>query len=170
MNCNSMNSVVWSWRGLLTTSLQKTILENSEVLSEEKLQTFAKLPGSLLDENVNITFIEEYYAGNSFIKLKQLVKEKSRHSAWNCATWSKFLGKKHSILCDRCPLWSHYNCRKPKKKPVGNWFCIKCVADFEESNFLQFVIYINLSKILLLLKLHNDMILITFNFSRMDYA
>ena len=34
-----------------------------------------------------------------------------------------------------------------KKKLVGNWFCIKYVADFEEGKSLQFVIYINLSKI-----------------------
>ena len=142
-----MSSVVWSSRGLPTTSLQKKILENSEVLSEEKLPTFVKLPDSLLDENVNITFIEEHWAGDTFIKLKQLVKEKSKHSAWKCETCSKFLGKKHSILRDQCLLWSHYNCSKLTKKPVGNWFCMKCVADFEESNSLQFVIYINLSKI-----------------------
>ena len=136
----------------------------------EKLPTFAKLPDSLLDENVNITFIEEYCAGNTFIKLKQLVKEKSKRSAWKCGTCSKFLGKKHSILCDQCLPWSHYNCSKLKKKPVRNWFCMKCVADFEESNSLQFVIYINLRKILLLLKMHNDMIFVTFNFSGMDYG
>ena len=47
---------------------------------------------------------------------------------------------------------------------------MKCVADFEEGNFLQFVIYINLSKILFLLTMHNNMILITFNFSGMDYG
>ena len=148
----------------------KKILENSEVLSEEKLPTFVKLPDSLLDENVNINFIEEYRAGNTFIKLKQLVKEKSKRSAWKCGTCSKFLGKKHSIFCDRCLLWSHYNCSKLKKKPVGNWFCIKCVADFEEGNSLHLFIYINLSKILLLLKMHNNIILITFTFSGTDYC
>ena len=47
---------------------------------------------------------------------------------------------------------------------------MKCVADFEEGNSLQFVININLSKILLLLKMHYDMILITCNFSGMDYG
>ena len=78
----------------------KKFLENSEVLSEERLPTFAKLPDSLLDEHVNITLIEEYCAGNTFIKLKQLVKEKSKHSAWKSGNCSKFLGKKHSILCD----------------------------------------------------------------------
>ena len=78
--------------------LAKKILENSEVLSEEKLPTFVKLPDSLLDENVNITFIEEYCAGNTFIKLKQLVKEKSKRSAWKCGTCSKFLGKKQYIM------------------------------------------------------------------------
>ena len=148
----------------------KKILENSEVLSEENLPTFAKLPDSLLDENVNITLIEEYCAGNTFIKLKQLVKEKSKCSAWKCGTCSKFLGKKHSILCDRCLLSLHYNCSKLKKKPVGNWFCMKCVADFEEGNSLQFVIYINLGKILLLLKMHNDCTECTFNFNGMDYG
>ena len=34
------------------------IVENSEVLSEEKLPTFSRLSDSLLDENVNITLIE----------------------------------------------------------------------------------------------------------------
>ena len=93
----------------------KKILENSEVLSEENLPTFAKLPDPLLDENVNITLLEEYCAGNTFIKLKQLVKEKLKHSAWKCETCSKFLGKIHSILCDRCLLWPHCNCSKLKK-------------------------------------------------------
>ena len=139
----------------------KKILENSEVLSEEKLSTFVKLPDSLLDENVNISFIEEYCAGNTFIKLKQLVKEKPKRSAWKCGACSKFLGKKHSILCNRCLLWSHCNCSKLKKEPV---------EDSEEGNSLHFLIYINLSKILLLLKMHNNMILITFTFSGMDYG
>ena len=146
----------------------KKIVENSEVLSEEKLPIFSRLSDSLLDENVNITLIEGYCAGNNFIKSKQLVKEKSKRSAWKCGSCSKFLRKKHSILCDRCLLWSHYNCSKLKKKPAGNWFYMKWIADFEEGNSLRFVIYINLSKILLLLKMNNDMILITFNFSRMD--
>ena len=61
----------------------KKILENNNVLSEEKLPTYVKLPDSLLDENVNITLIEEYCAGNTFIKLRQLVKEKPKHSAQN---------------------------------------------------------------------------------------
>ena len=64
----------------------------------------------------------------------------------------------------------NYNCSKLKKKPVGNWFCMKCVADFEEGNSLQFVIYINLGKILLLLKMHNDCTECTFNFNGMDYG
>ena len=53
----------------------KKILENNEVLSEEKLPAYVKLPDSLWDENVNITLIEEYCAGNTFIKLRQLVKK-----------------------------------------------------------------------------------------------
>ena len=59
----------------------KKIVENSEVLSEEKLPIFSRLSDSLLDENVNITLIEGYCAGNNFIKSKQLVKEKSKRSA-----------------------------------------------------------------------------------------
>ena len=46
---------------------------------------------------------------------------------------------------------------------------MKCVADFEEGNSLQFVIYINLGKILLLLKMHNDCTECTFNFNGMDW-
>ena len=124
----------------------------------------------MLDENVNINLIEEYCVGNTFIKLKQLVKEKSKRSAWKYGNCSNFLGKKHSILCDRCLLWSHYNCSKLKKKPVVNWFCMKCAADFEEGNSLQTVIYINLSKILLLLEMHNNCTECTFTFSGMDYG
>ena len=60
--------------------------------------------------------------------------------------------------------------QQTEKKPVGNWFCMKCVADFEEGNSLQFVIYINLGKILLLLKMHNDCTEWTFNFNGMDYG
>ena len=90
--------MILTW--IIDDQFAKKILENSEVLSEKKLPTFAKLPDSLLDENVNIILIEEYCAGNTFIKLKQLVKEKSKHSAWKCGNCSKFLGKKHSILCD----------------------------------------------------------------------
>ena len=59
----------------------KKILQNSEVLSEEKLPTFSNLPDSLLDENLNISLIDEYCVGKTFIKLKQLVNEKSKHSA-----------------------------------------------------------------------------------------
>ena len=47
---------------------------------------------------------------------------------------------------------------------------MKSVADFEEGNSLQFVIYVRVSKILLLLKMHNDMILIIFDFRGMDYG
>ena len=90
--------MILTW--IIDDQFAKKFLENSEVLSEKKLPTFAKLPDSLLDENVNIILIEEYCAGNSFIKLKQLVKEKSKHSGWKSGTCSKFLGKKHSILCD----------------------------------------------------------------------
>ena len=59
----------------------KKILQNSEVLSEEKLPTFSNLPDSLLDEHLNISLIDEYCVGKTFIKLKQLVNEKSKHSA-----------------------------------------------------------------------------------------
>ena len=47
---------------------------------------------------------------------------------------------------------------------------MKCVADFEDGKSLQFVIYINLGKILLLLKMHNDCTECTFNFNGMDYG
>ena len=53
--------MILAW--ITDNELAKKILENSEVLSEEKLPTFAKHPESLLVENVNITFIEEYCAG-----------------------------------------------------------------------------------------------------------
>ena len=50
--------MIFTW--ITDNKFAKKILENSEVLSEEKLQTFVKLPDSLLDENVNITFLEEH--------------------------------------------------------------------------------------------------------------
>ena len=50
--------MIFMW--ITDNKFAKKILENSEVLSEEKLPTFVKLPDSLLDENVDITFIEEH--------------------------------------------------------------------------------------------------------------
>ena len=50
--------MIFTW--ITDNKFAKKILENTEVLSEEKLPTFVKLPDSLLDENVDITFIEEH--------------------------------------------------------------------------------------------------------------
>ena len=75
----------------------KKTVENSKVLLEEKLPTFVKLSDSLLDENVNITMVEEYCEWNTFIKLKQLAKEKS---ALSLETWNllKVSGKKTGYI------------------------------------------------------------------------
>ena len=127
--------LILSW--IISDDFAKNALFDSEVISEDMLSKFPNLPTSLLDKNVNLALIEKFCVGNSFNKIKEMIQMKKENPTWKCGTCKKSLRRSRNIICEHCLPWSHFTCSKPKEKPAGNWFSMKCRGMFREGNTLD---------------------------------
>ncbi|CAH0553152.1 unnamed protein product [Brassicogethes aeneus] len=83
------------------------------------------IPHSILDDNVNISIIEEFCTHSSWSKITSTLNEKSK-LPWFCARCAKQLSPA-SIICENCLMWYHTGCVGLKKVPKKKiWFCKFC--------------------------------------------
>lgn len=109
------------------------IICNEEEFDDEMIETqVKKLPASIVNEEVCVDLLSQFCSSSRIlITLKELKDKKKRNPSWSCGTCKKGLKRCRSICCDRCFIWSHFNCTGMDKNPVGDWFCLACIAEVQ---------------------------------------
>lgn len=89
-----------------------------DVLNETKKITIKDirkvLPDSLMDNDVDVTLIQEYFERSAFQKLNNLIKEMKTKDNFTCYVCKKKVILK-CIRCDSRFLWFDYKCESIKK-------------------------------------------------------
>ena len=114
----------------LTTKLAAAeALAGKKILSSTDINTLYEIPDSIKDdENVDIDRVQKYFDKEAWLNVLAMA-EKKKAIGWTCAVCSKVINDEceDSIACDRCLLWSHFQCTSLKTRPKHrNWFCKSC--------------------------------------------
>jgi len=118
----------------LTTKLAAAeALAGEKILSSTDINTLYEIPDSIKDdENVDIDRVQKYFDKAAWLNVLAIA-EKKKAIGWTCAVCSKVINDEceDSIACDRCLLWTHFQCTSLKTRPKHrNWFCKSCKLKF----------------------------------------
>ena len=108
-------------------------------MTEDLIPSPSQIQNSVLDPQVNVSLIEKYCDQQAFNKILHVVETKKKRTNWKCGTCLKSLRNSRSIACEKCLLWSHFNCAEIQQKPSGDWFCRGCADSLKNSKFSTFV-------------------------------
>ena len=101
----------------------KSLIEEFEVECRPE-----KVPSSVLDENVDICLVRQYFSHDAWEVVEQVVLLKRNRNIWICCVCNKDLKTDDSLCCDACLLWSHYSCVGIQQAPKSVWFCRDCYS------------------------------------------
>ena len=114
----------------------QSIFHGNESLSMDQIvRDYRKLPESFKDESINIALIKThatdcFHRIAEMVNRKQKVGGKKKDLSWKCVCCSNKIVSR-SIGCDRCLQWAHFSCIG-NPKPIGDWYCPKCVIQVNE--------------------------------------
>lgn len=84
------------------------------------------IPIHLLDENIDIYLIREYFDDSAWRLFMQIFSVVKNKGAWNCPTCKKDLNLDQSVACESCLQWFHLTCTTSKVL-AKDWFCSDCL-------------------------------------------
>lgn len=114
--------------------VDKEVAENAikhcRLIEEEDVECKPeRVPDAVVDENVDIHLVRQYFSTDAWMLVEDVVKHKKKKMVWTCHSCFHDLHTEQSIVCDSCLLWFHFKCvgltRLPKSR---NWFCRSCCA------------------------------------------
>ena len=107
--------------------------QGKRILRSDDLISLHEIPDSIQDkESLDIYRVQKYFGKEAWLEVLDLIRKKEE-IGWCCAVCRKVINDEceDSIACDRCLLWSHFNCTSLNKKPKNrNWFCKSCKLKF----------------------------------------
>ena len=102
-------------------------------LHSDDLNSLHEIPDCIQDkESLDIYRVQKYFSREAWLEVLDLMRKKEE-IGWCCSVCSKVINDEceDSIACDRCLLWSHFNCTSLKKKHKNqNWYCKSCKLKF----------------------------------------
>lgn len=120
-------------RSLTSDLTASEALMGKRILRIDDLNSLHEIPDSIQDkENLDIYRVQKYFSREAWLQVLDFIQRKEE-IGWCCSVCTKVINNdsEDSIACDRCLLWSHFNCTSLKKKPKNrNWFCRSCKLKF----------------------------------------
>ena len=127
-NCSllSLFLVLLSW--FVDKEVAKDAIDGRLLIEEEHVECKPeRIPDSILDENVDICLVRQYFSSDAWLLLDTVIKTKMKNIVWTCHACHHDLHSEVSIICDACLLWYHFRCVGLKAQPKGRqWFCRSC--------------------------------------------
>ena len=91
---------------LVDPCVVNTALKSDSLINEEIECRPEKIPSSILDENVDISLICNYFTNDGWLVVQDVVKRKIEADVWLCTMCDKDLHDgRQCIICDACLLW-----------------------------------------------------------------
>lgn len=99
-------------------------------MNKEDILPIGKISDAIRDHGmVDIYRVEKYFEKEAWLSVLKASEEEKNCVGFVCAVCVKMIRDEceDSIVCDRCPLSSHFTCTSLKKRPKNkNWFCNSC--------------------------------------------
>ena len=103
-------------------------------ITSQILKTEKEIPYSVIDPLVSTDSIRNLCTDAAYKEIETIICRKNKKPLFPCGTCDKLLAGRRSIACEKCLLWSHFSCTGLGVKPVGDWFCQKCIQQCNEGN------------------------------------
>jgi len=122
-------SVVLRW--FVDDDILKCAL-NGELIEEEHVECRPEVvPNAVLDENVDVCLIRNYFTNDAWSLVTDVVERKKECPVWMCSVCLHDLHSEASLICELCLTWYHLKCVGLTKTPKSkNWFCRSCHSKF----------------------------------------
>ena len=114
---------------LVSEESARTALENHSKLT--KKDVYASVPPSITEDCVSVHSVKECFTPAAWREVLQKVDAVRQKPIWHCGRCGDEIEDEceNCVFCDRCLIWLHYRCTKPKPKkaPASEyWFCSNC--------------------------------------------
>ena len=89
------------------------------------------LPDPMLDSNVDLRIVQDFFTQKGYQLLKKAVNELRERDKWSCPTCLQQCADNEEqwICCDACLYWYHLRCTGRTKLPKNHtFFCRACLA------------------------------------------
>ena len=134
LNSNKMWCVLVMLSWFVDRPVIENILKSDMLIEEEDVECRPeKISDSVLDENVDIHLVRQYFSSDAWALITDVLEQKIKNHVWVCHSCHHDLHSFNSINCDACLHWYHFKCVGIKNMPkFKNWFCRSCVASSKE--------------------------------------
>ncbi len=118
----SFYTVILNW--FVDPPVARAAINDDKLIEEEEVECRPeKIPCSVLDENVDVCLVRQYFSSDAWKLVEEVMKNKAKN-VWVCTTCQNDLHSKQSIICESCLMWYHFSCVGLTKQPkLKNWFC-----------------------------------------------
>lgn len=108
----------------------KAAIKNPEIflIEEQSVETRPeKLPDAVLDENVDIHLIRNFFTQAAWLLVTDVVRQKQERQNFICKHCYRDLHVQASVVCEHCLCWYHLQCVGLKQQPKARyWLCQEC--------------------------------------------